>query len=280
MDTAVDRLRNSLQERFRNESLEVPVLPEIASRVLQIASEEDADPGQLSELIHRDQALAGHLLNAANSSLYGGRMAIVSLQQALARLGLTTICDITFATCVKGKVFKAPGQETRIRSLWKTAMASGAYAREVARHLRRNVETAFLCGLLHNVAKPVLLQVVSDASSENSTDLSDPEIESIFDEFQGAVTEKVVDSWTLPEPVAVALLYHSDYTEAPNFEEQAQITHLARHLGEWVTSPNPDELMPTMKDLPVHKCLNLYPDDVMGLLEKKRSVLEFVDSMS
>ena len=37
-----------------------------------------------------------------------------------------------------------------------------AYAKEIARLRRSNVEGAFLCGLLHDIGKPVLLQTLVD----------------------------------------------------------------------------------------------------------------------
>ena len=58
-------------------------------------------------------------------------------------------------------VFRVPGYEPVLNQLWRHALASGAFAKEIARVRRLNVESAFLCGLLHSVGKPALLQLSS-----------------------------------------------------------------------------------------------------------------------
>lgn len=121
-----------------------------------------ADAVQLSALIHRDPALAGQVLRIANSPTYMPRMPIVSLQQAVARLGLNTVTEIAFVASLQGGAFKVPGYEGELKQLWRHAIASAAFAKEIARLRRSNVEAAFLCGVLHAIGKPALLRVVAD----------------------------------------------------------------------------------------------------------------------
>ena len=58
------------------------------------------------------------------------------------------------------------GRERRIKTLWAHSAAAGAWAREIARLRRMNVESAFLIGLMHDIGRPVLLQLVSDLARE------------------------------------------------------------------------------------------------------------------
>src|SRR4029077_2368798 len=157
-----DPLRTAVAHRLATGELSLPMLPRVASQVVALVGSPTTDANRLSELIHRDPALAGQVLRIANSPAYMPRMPIVSLQQAVSRLGLNAVTEIAFAASVQSGVFRVPGWEPMLNQLWRHALASGAFAKEVARTRRLNVESAFLCGLLHAVGKPALLQVITD----------------------------------------------------------------------------------------------------------------------
>ena len=64
---------------------------------MSLCSEETCDAARLAELITHDQALAGHVLGVSNSAAYAPKEPIVSLQQAVSRLGSDTVCEIAMA---------------------------------------------------------------------------------------------------------------------------------------------------------------------------------------
>lgn len=255
------------------------MLPQVASQVLQLTTDTRADATKLSQLIHRDQALAGHILKIANSVAYGGRVPIVSLQQAIARLGMNLIGEIAFAACVRNRVFHLPNHEDEMRRLWRQSIASGTYAKEIARLLRRNVEAAFLCGLLHNVGWPIALQAISDIEKEHGISASAEEVTTLLDEFGFGFGRLITERWELPDSVKEAILHYHEFDSAPAFAEEAKITCLAGRLGVYtVVTDVFDEQ--TVRDHPVYEALNFYQDDVDTLLGMQDSVLEVVDSMA
>ena len=175
MDTAIGRHPNvdlpeqvelALVERIDKDRIDLPVLPQVAGRVMALANDPSADAARLSTLIHQDQALAAHVLRIANSPAYMPRTPIASLQHAVAMLGVNQLSEIAVTVSLKSGAVKIPGHEADIRQLWRHALASGAYAKEIARLRRYNVESAYLCGLLHAVGKPVVLKVVTTIAAE------------------------------------------------------------------------------------------------------------------
>ena len=79
MDTAIghphnvempERVERALVERIDKDRIELPVLPQVAGRVMALANDPSADAARLSALIHQDQALAAHVLRIANSPAY------------------------------------------------------------------------------------------------------------------------------------------------------------------------------------------------------------------
>jgi HD-like signal output (HDOD) protein len=111
---------------------------------MALASDPNADAAKLSALIHQDQALAAHVLKIANSPAYMPRSPVVSLQHAVAMLGITLLSEIAFTASLKVGAFQVAGYEDEVKQLWWHSLATGAFAKEVARAKRMNIESAYL----------------------------------------------------------------------------------------------------------------------------------------
>ena len=278
-----DPLRAAVAHRLATGQLSLPMLPRVASQVVALVGSPTTDANRLSELIHRDPALAGQVLRIANSPAYMPRMPIVSLQQAVSRLGLNVVSEIAFAASLRSGVFRVPGYESVLNQLWRHALASGAFAKEIARVRRLNVESAFLCGLLHSVGKPALLQLVNDVAKGSSTSSSirvgPIALVAVLDDLHAVVGVRIAEQWGLPKPVAASIEHHAAYAQAGAFRQEAMITFLAGRLATHAIDPTRFGGDDGFRDTPVIAELNLYPDDVAGLLARRERVLELVATM-
>ena len=131
-----DPLRAAVAHRLATGQLSLPMLPRVASQVVALVGSPTTDANRLSELIHRDPALAGQVLRIANSPAYMPRMPIVSLQQAVSRLGLNVVSEIAFAASLQSGVFRVPGYE----SWWDVPIAEVSDAESVRRARRQYEE--------------------------------------------------------------------------------------------------------------------------------------------
>ena len=274
-----DPLRAAVAHRLATGQLSLPMLPRVASQVVALVGSPTTDANKLSELIHRDPALAGQVLRIANSPAYMPRMPIVSLQQAVSRLGLNVVSEIAFAASLQSGVFRVPGYETVLNQLWRHALASGAFAKEIARVRRLNVESAFLCGLLHSVGKPALLQLVNDVAKTNSLRVGPIALVAVLDDLHAVVGVRIAEQWSLPKPVAASIEHHTAYAQAGAFRQEATITFLAARLAAHAIEPARFGSDDAFRNTPAIADLNLYPDDVAGLLARRERVLEQVAAM-
>ncbi len=274
----VEQARSFLVERIEQGSLKLPLLPRAASQVMSIISDPKADAARLSALIHQDQTLAGHLLRIANSPAYMPRSPIVSLQQAIAWLGLDVLSEIAFTISIQQGVFRADGYTEAIKHLLRHALITALVAREIARQRRHNVESAFLCGLLHAIGKPVVLHVLSDVQKDWRTKLEWEPVERLMQEFHIPVGVMIADKWSLPAQVREAITYYADYSHAPT-SKPALITALASRLATHLMDPTATD-EESVRNHPVVRDLNLYPEDVAKLLEQGSTILDTAESMA
>ena len=205
-----ETLRSFIADQLGRGNLDLPLLPVVANRVLLLSSDPDADASQLSSLIQQDQALAGQILRIANSPAYATRTPIVSLQQAITWLGLTMLAGLAFSVSVQSGVFHTTGYEKEVRNLWRHALATGLFGKEIARRIRHNVENAFLCGLLHTIGKPAILHLLSQSPDKSAEPFSWTTVESLFEEFHVMAGSKLAAVWQLPDPVQETIRYYQD----------------------------------------------------------------------
>ena len=152
-------------------SLELPPPPQIASEVMRLtrgdALTDEATEGsaaELARLIQRDIALAGHVMRVANSALYARRTPVVTLPQAIAWLGIREVRNIAFAVALQGQVFTSTLFRHQMADLWRESVIVALFSQEIARLKRRNVESAYLCGLLHRLGMAVILGRIGEAA--------------------------------------------------------------------------------------------------------------------
>ncbi|RMH32777.1 MAG: HDOD domain-containing protein [Nitrospirae bacterium] len=274
-----DELRHVLTRRLDEGELDLPLLPHVANQVLTLAHDPNADAGKLATLIQQDQALAAQILRIANSPAYLPRSPIVSLQQAIAWLGLNMLAGIAFSVSLQSGVFKIVGYEREVQLLWRHALATGLYGKEIARRLRHNVENAFLCGLLHTIGKPLILHVlVSDR--QRSMRLPWSVLEPLINEFHIPAGVRLAEAWALPDPVQETIRFYQDdrYHEARSPTKGAVITCLADHLATFLLDPAEME-EDALRALPVIRDLNLYPEDLTALLDLADTVRPSVECL-
>ena len=270
-------LRAQLVQRIAERRLELPLLPRSAAEVLDVCNDASCDAARLANLIQRDPSLAAHTLHVSNSAAYAPREPIVSLQQAVSRLGFKTMRDIAVAVALRNKVFALAGHEERLRTLWVHCAMSGAWAKEIARARRRNVEGAFLSGLLHDIGAAVVLQAtleIARAARETADALL---LDRLIHEFHAEVGAIVLASWKLPDWMCAAVRWHHDPDQAGAHAEVARTALLADLLAH--ASETPDEATDyVLRTHPVLADLELYDEETEALFARREAVLKTAEA--
>ena len=271
----VEDLENILQKKAEDKDLKLPVLPEVAMQVMQMTSDNNSDATQLTNLINRDQALASNVLRITNSASFGGKVQIVSLQQAITRLGMSQISEIAIAASVQKDIFNVKGYEAIVKDLWKQSLASGILSKIIAKQIRHNVESAYLCGLLHSIGKPISLKTLADCSSIGCKD----EVTATVQKFHQALGLRLAEEWKLPKQVQETIKHYKDYQNAEACENDVMICTLADLLSLHLYADDGPEFE-EIKKHPVCNDLNLYPDDLETIKSQLDKVKEQVSDLS
>lgn len=264
-------IADQLASAIESKKIDVPILPDVATQVITLTQDDDSDAAQLAKVIQSDPTLGGHVIRIANSAAYTPNSNLVSLQQAITRLGMIEISNIAISTTINSKLFKAPEYEPYITTIWEHSLATALWSKEVARKLRSNVEAAFLCGLLHSIGKPVILQTISDFRSSTDQVMGEHDLQTLFNAYESEVTRVVSEEWGLPDIVAEAITYYNRFNDAPTAAEVAATVL----FGSQIATHMLDEAQLSRDELTTSEALelvNLYPDEVEALLENTETI--------
>ena len=273
------KTKDLLNKHIASGNLDLPMLPKVTGAVIALTQDENSDMSALAELVQKDQSLASRVMKIANSPAYCGVNPLNSLQQAISRLGMKTIAEVALAASVGAKVFNVKGYENEVTYMWQHSLASSAWAKEIARIKRRNVESAFMCGLLHQIGKPVALQTIVDIIKENSIKLSLEEIQELIEEFYITIGVTIGKDWELPNSVIECIEFHKEYDSAPQAIQEAMICSAANQLATLLLASETINLESLMESEVMEK-LNLYEDDLQKLLDKSDTIQQLVEAMS
>lgn len=143
------------------ETLEIPPLPETARKILKLRINPDSRIEELVAVVEMDPSLNAQLICWASSPYYASPSPITSVQDAISRvLGFDLVLNMALGLSL-GKCVNLPKDGPfGLTPYWEQAafVAHGmqSLVHCLPRHRRRNSNTAYLCGLLHNFGYLVL----------------------------------------------------------------------------------------------------------------------------
>jgi len=279
MASQVELLAESLTHIINRGEIEVPMLPEVANKALSLAQNPDSDASKMAQLIQSDQSLAGHVMRIANSVAYTPASNLVSLQQAIARLGMSVIGEIALTAVIGAKMFNTPGYEQHVEKVWHHALATSLWSKEIARQCRSNVEVAFLAGLLHSIGRPAVLQTILDLAAKENLSLTAADVHYLENRHWHQVSMAVVNSWQMPALVVDAVSHYNEQNSALISSEHAAHINVGARFATHML--NPDALdKETLITLPSLETLNLYQDEAEALLDKTEMVQARLEGLS
>ncbi|MBM4777164.1 MAG: HDOD domain-containing protein [Archangiaceae bacterium] len=259
-------LEQAFAEKVKRLDLELPVLPEAAATILQETQKESWSVQRVVSVLGRDTSMATHLLRIANSPAFAGGTPVVSIQQAITRLGASQLRQLAVVIACETAAFVARGFENEVRAALQHSLAVGLCAKEIARQRRANVEEAFLAGLLHDLGWPVAVHALVRLGAGPHVKHATLEHAERVHATLGAA---VARAWRLPESIAKAIAAHHD----PHADDALTATIALADVLVRRTEGEPfDEAQ--LLELPATQVLNLYPDVVHSLAKRGAEVFQ------
>lgn len=256
-----------------NKSLDLVSAPTTYARLDALISDPDSAIDDISAVINTDPALTTRLLKIVNSPFYGFPSQIKTISRAITIIGTRELTHLVLATSVMNAFRGIPSNLMDMDTFWRHSLACAITAKYLAEATHQNQpEQYFIAGLLHNIGSLVLYQSVPELAREaiNSARFGHEvlhEAEKRLIGFDhGEVGAALIQSWRLPESLAVVARYHHAPSSAPQPAIDVNIVHIADVLVSSVPfGHNGDQHVPPL-DSQAWQSLNLETSAIESLL--------------
>jgi putative nucleotidyltransferase with HDIG domain len=217
----------------------LPTLPVIVGRILEVADDSGSSANELAELVARDMSVSAKVLNLANSAFYGFSRRITTIPQAVVVLGFDTVRSLALSVSVFDTLKSNSGDVGFDReAFWIHSIGCGTASRLIAKELAyRDTGTFFVAGLLHDLGKVILdthfsaqyAEVVEEMIEEERSAI-DAETD-ILDIDHAEVGAWLAVRWKFPEILVTPIAAHHNLMVAEGeFLKEAVVVHLANIL--------------------------------------------------
>jgi putative nucleotidyltransferase with HDIG domain len=272
----------------------LPSLPSVAIELLSRIQDNGISAEEIASLIEKDQGLTVQILKLSNSVFYRRAQPVETVKDAVVSVGLDAVKMMVLSISILKTFEDANGQEGPgfdPRRFWLHSLACATGARIVcASKYPKLAEVAFVAGLLHDIGKTVLNELVPDVyakviSMARSQNISALEAErEKMDVDHVVVGNLVAEKWNLPETLRDSIWLHHQ-PSLHRGSEEARFILSAVHVADWICnhyglSVDPESGWP-VSDTSERKRLGLTPVQIYQKLrdELKESVSIFDEVM-
>ncbi|WP_342720389.1 HDOD domain-containing protein [Acidovorax sp. FHTAMBA] len=213
------------------EPVALPSLPRAVALLMSELAHEEPSLRRLNKLFGSDPALAGRLLELANSHTFQVPRQIANIPEALALLGTAQVRSLVTTAPLGTTSRSVPG--VNMQQFWRYSLNTAKLARSLAGLTLQNQTTAYTAGLLHALGELVIhLADPEKAQSVNTLvapfDMRRGKIEQrIFGYSFGHVTAGLARRWRLPEVLVDAMQHQGAPFDNNAYEPLAGVIHLA-----------------------------------------------------
>lgn len=213
------RFVSLLALELQNGDIYLPSLPDVVLKIRRLLESDNCDFDKVSQAVSVDPVLVSRLFVFANSALYNrANVKIDTLDAAIGRLGFEVVRSTTMSLAMK-QLYHADKSDKcarHLRAVWARGMKLSCMAHAIAdARSNLNAESAYLCGLMHEVGKLYILTKAEDFPAF----LGDPKsLNRVMDEWNAQISKSIIESWGFSDDVAKSTdpaTYVDDDVESP-----------------------------------------------------------------
>lgn len=201
------RIRNVLGIR------ELESMPAQAARAFQLASDPKAKSADFVKVIESDEVISARIIRVANSVYFFRGTTASDIERAVANIGLNELRCLLSATMLKSLL---QGRHPAREQIWANSVATGICCRALAPMTNIADGEAFLCGLLHDVGKLIMIRRAGDLYDQVNRSVAGEGVsfieaeERVFELNHVEVGKWVGEVWNFPAGAIRGIAQHHE----------------------------------------------------------------------
>ncbi|MFN2370267.1 MAG: HDOD domain-containing protein [Candidatus Krumholzibacteriia bacterium] len=236
-------------------------MPAAVARLAAMLDDPDADASTLARVLELDARLTGDVLRLANSAWSQPTQPILTVRDAVLRIGGAVILKLAVGSCAAPQLARASaGYDLAAGELWRHSVAAALAAERMQQYATANIPgAAFTAALLHDIGKVPLNRRLGDDGLRRLWALVEDEGLSplaaerrLLGTDHAQAGEAVAREWGLPDLLAEAVGSHHDPDAEPSVMTDA--VHVANLVAKFIgVGLGADGMDVNMSDAAAHR---------------------------
>jgi HD-like signal output (HDOD) protein len=211
--------------------------------LVELSGNPNCDLSEITDLVEFDQALTIRLLRVANSAFSASALPVVTVREAVARMGTQQVLDLAVAAGARPFLHHpVPAYGLEEGALWRHSVAAAVSAEAARGFCSVPVPPeAFTAALLHDVGKlvmgrflsPEILGFIHRAQEVDHLDLLAAE-SLLLNVNHAELGGLVAQHWKLPPRIVQGIIYH--HTPEQGQDVICDLTYLANLVAKRIAA--------------------------------------------
>ncbi len=196
-------------------STQLPTLPSVAVKLLELAKNPETEIRQVIDAIKADPAISAKILKSANSTYFGFKSEIRAIERAVPLLGTTVSTTLALSFSLNDDTMSNGPLADHYRAYWMQSVVQASAAERLGQRLNPAAAPEFfLAGLLMDIGRLALLKAASREyvpvlESCQTDSLPLPETEDArLGVNHAAVGAQLMENWKLPDAIVQSVRCH------------------------------------------------------------------------
>ena len=221
-----------------NQLHSLPSIPKVAQELILQFDNPNSSVDSVARNIAMDPVIAAKVLRLANSARFRGAREASSVEDAAMRLGFNTLRTLVLASAVTGAFKTDSGFD--LKAFWIHTFQVAGICRLLAKQRGEAVETAFTCGMMHNIGELLIQTGAPELAAQlNRSGKTDAAQRVALETLQlgfgfPEVGAELARRWQLPKVMQDAIAYQAKPNQAPADMPLPRLIAQAVHIAETV----------------------------------------------
>ena len=243
------------------------IYPNIAvlAQLSTLLKEPDTDLEDVARLIRSEAALTADVIKVSNSSFYGSTVPCSNIEDALARIGFSEVLKVV--ALILAKELTSNDLEKYGMSaddFWRESLTVSLLMEELAAIIRLNKAEAATLGIMHNIGRVIINNILELFRIDLYWDVSIPVVgweRTVVGFHYGEAGGRFLKRMKFPPETQEAIQYHVEPESAPEEDRLTYLLHycveLSKRLGKGFAN-----FESSITDTPTPSMLDLSEDDI------------------
>ena len=223
--------------------IKLPMLPKAVMEFSRKAEDPNSTPKELSKIIETDAGISCELLRMVNSSAFGLRRKVSSIQQTITLLGIRSTKLFLVTTGLKQAMASSDSKLINLPNFWSTNLERALMAREIACLMKVDADVAFSAAMLGDFLLPILYKELYDLYLKFTINQdSDP---CLLNEFERryfswdhcAAAANVMLDWSFPDDLICTVYLHHEGLKLLTDDELGKTAAAAVAVASLIPDP-------------------------------------------